>query len=81
MSGIKISELPAASEALGAMQAEVNDAGTSRRLTVTQIRAGRVESSPTGITGASAITNVVSLSQADYDAIGTPHASTLYVVT
>jgi hypothetical protein len=36
---------------------------------------------PTGITGASAISNIVTLSQANYDAIVTPDATTLYVVT
>jgi hypothetical protein len=40
-----------------------------------------VESDPTGITGADAITNIVSLTQAEYDAIGAPDAATLYVVT
>jgi hypothetical protein len=34
-----------------------------------------------GITGADAITNVVSLTQAEYDAIGSPNAATLYVIT
>ena len=40
-----------------------------------------VESDPTGITGADAITNIVSLTQAEYDDIATPDASTLFVVT
>lgn len=39
-----------------------------------------VESDTTGITGADQITNIVSLTQAEYDAI-TPNASTLYVIT
>jgi hypothetical protein len=34
---VKISDLPAASAALGAMQFEVNDAGTSRRVTMDQM--------------------------------------------
>jgi hypothetical protein len=34
-----------------------------------------------GITGADAITNIVSLTQAEYDDIGTPNASTLYIIT
>jgi len=38
-----------------------------------------VVSDTTGITGADAITNVVSLTQAEYDAL-TPDADTLYVV-
>lgn len=40
-----------------------------------------VESDPTGVSGADAITNIMSLTQAEYDAIGTPNASTLYVIT
>jgi hypothetical protein len=40
-----------------------------------------VLSDPTGITGADAVTNIVSLTQAEYDAIATPSATTLYVIT
>jgi hypothetical protein len=40
----------------------------------------RVSSNTTGITGADQITNMVSLTQAEYDAIGTKNASTLYVI-
>jgi hypothetical protein len=40
-----------------------------------------VLSDPTGITGADALTNIVSLTQAEYDAIATPSATTLYVIT
>jgi hypothetical protein len=40
-----------------------------------------VVSNVTGITGADAVTNIVSLTQAEYDAIVTPNASTLYVIT
>lgn len=43
--------------------------------------AGYVESDTTGVTGADAITNIMSLTQAEYDAIVSPSASTLYVVT
>ena len=42
--------------------------------------ANMVESDPTGVTGADAITNIMSLTQAEYDAI-TPNASTLYVIS
>jgi len=48
---------------------------------VTPADIGAVQSNITGIAGADAITNVVSLTQAEYDAIGTPDASTLYVIT
>jgi len=40
-----------------------------------------VLSDPTGIAGADAVTNIVSLTQAEYDAIATPSATTLYVIT
>lgn len=40
----------------------------------------KVDSDPTGITGADQITNMVSLTTAEYGAI-TPDASTLYVIT
>jgi hypothetical protein len=43
--------------------------------------ANMVESDPTGVTGADAITNIISLTQAEYDAIVSPAAATLYVVT
>ena len=38
-----------------------------------------VKSQPFGVTGADAITNIVSLTQSEYDAI-TPHATTVYVI-
>lgn len=40
-----------------------------------------VVSNVTGITGADPITNIVSLTQAEYDAIGSPSATTFYVIT
>jgi len=45
-----------------------------------QITAG-VPSNISGITGASAITNIVAISQAAYDALVTKDATTLYVIT
>lgn len=41
---------------------------------------GNITSDATGITGASLVTNIVSLTQANYDAIPVPDASTLYVI-
>jgi hypothetical protein len=38
-----------------------------------------IPSDPTGVTGADAITNIMSLTQVEYDAI-TPNASTFYVI-
>jgi len=40
-----------------------------------------VISDTTGVTGADAITNVMSLTQSEYDAIGSPDSTTLYVIT
>ena len=40
-----------------------------------------VESDVTGVTGADAVSNIMSLTQAEYDAIITPDASTIYVIT
>lgn len=42
--------------------------------------ASKVGSVTTGITGAVAITNMVKLTQAQYDAIATPSATTLYII-
>ncbi|MBT5286037.1 MAG: hypothetical protein HOL29_08745 [Euryarchaeota archaeon] len=40
-----------------------------------------VPSNPTGVSGADAITNMMSLTQSQYDAISSPNVSTLYVIT
>jgi hypothetical protein len=40
-----------------------------------------IPSNTTGITGADAISNIVSLTTAEYTAIGSPNASTLYIIT
>ena len=42
--------------------------------------ANMVESDTTGVTGADSINNIISLTQAEYDAITTPDAATLYVI-
>jgi hypothetical protein len=42
---------------------------------------GKISSNIIGITGADAITNAVSLTTAEYNAIATPNASTLYIIT
>jgi hypothetical protein len=61
--------------------ATVATSGSYGDLSGTPDLTGFVESDPTGVTGADAITNVISLTQAEYDAIGAPNAATLYVVT
>jgi hypothetical protein len=40
-----------------------------------------VKSITTGISGADAVTNIVSLTQAEYNAIGSPDAATLFLIT
>lgn len=40
-----------------------------------------VKTDTTGVTGADQITNIISLTQAEYDAIVSPVATTLYVIT
>jgi hypothetical protein len=40
-----------------------------------------VVSDVTGVTGADAVVNIISLTQAEYDAIVAPDAATLYVIT
>lgn len=47
---------------------------------VPQTPAG-VISDPTGVTGADAVTNILSLTQSEYDAILTPNPATLYIIT
>jgi len=42
---------------------------------------GGVLSDPTGVTGADEVTNIISLTQSEYDAIGTPNAATIYIIT
>jgi hypothetical protein len=41
----------------------------------------KITSDPTGVTGADAITNIMSLTQAEYAAIGSPDAATLFLIT
>lgn len=41
----------------------------------------KISSQTAGIVGASAITNIVSISQANYDAIPNKNPSTLYIIT
>lgn len=45
------------------------------------LTAETIESDPTGVTGADQVTNVMSLTTAEYSAIGSPDSSTLYLIT
>jgi len=40
-----------------------------------------IASNTTGVTGADQITNIMSLTTAEYEAIGSPDSSTLYIIT
>lgn len=40
-----------------------------------------IDSDPSGVSGADQVTNVMSLTTAEYGAIGTPDAATLYIIT
>ena len=88
MADVKISELSLAAAAGDSVVPASNAAGSvTNKVTLldvanlaTPANIGAVASDPTGITGADAISNAVSLTQAEYDAI-TPDASTLYVIT
>jgi hypothetical protein len=57
------------------------DIAQGKILGLTSDLAGKVSSNPTGVTGADAITNIISLTQFEYDAIVTPNLSTLYIIT
>ena len=88
MADVKISELTLAAAAGDSVVPASNAAGSAtNKVTLlgianlaTPANIGAVASDPTGITGADAISNAVSLTQAEYDAI-TPDASTLYIIT
>jgi hypothetical protein len=56
-------------------------AGRTGAVTLTSADvSGVIPSTTTGITGASAITNIVSLTQSNYDAISSKSATTLYII-
>ena len=62
-------------------QGDTGAAGSDATVNATNVAAaGGVLSDPTGVTGADAVTNIVSLTQAEYDDI-TPNSSTLYAIT
>jgi len=57
-------------------------AGRTGTVTLTSADvSGVVPSTTTGITGATAITNIVSLTQSSYDALGSKSATTLYIIS
>jgi len=46
-----------------------------------ELQDDKVSSDPSGVTGADQVTNMMSLTQAEYDAIGSPDSSTFYIIT
>lgn len=80
MADVKISQLTANASPSATDVAAVSDSGATVTNKVTLQAIARLFSDPSGVTGADAVTNVMSLTQAEYDAI-TPDASTLYVIT
>lgn len=80
MADVKISALTENASPAGSDVAAVSNSGATATNKVTLVAIARLFSDPSGVTGADAITNVMSLTQAEYDAI-TPDASTLYVIT
>jgi hypothetical protein len=58
-------------------QLRVNSGATALEYFTSQA----IVSNTTGITGADAVTNIVSLTQAEYNAIGSPDAATLFLIT
>lgn len=79
MADVKISALTANASPAAADVAPVSDSGGTVTNKVTLQKIAQLFSDNTGITGADRVTNIVSLTQAEYDAI-TPDASTLYVI-
>ena len=63
---------------LTATQTLTNKSGSNSQWTNDELH---VQSDPAGVTGADTIINMMSLTQAEYDAIGTPDAATFYVIT
>lgn len=76
---------PAASDlVVGELAINTNDGGVFTKTdggAVIEIAGLAVESDTTGIAGASAVDNIVMISQANYDAISSPDANTIYYVT
>jgi hypothetical protein len=63
------------------VSSDVDDMLDSANAAAIRTSIAAVGSVTAGITGATAITNIVAISQADYDDIVSPSASTFYVIT
>jgi hypothetical protein len=81
MADVKISELTANASPAAADVAAVSNSGATATNKVTLQNIARLFSDNTGITGADRVTNVVSLTSAEYTALGSYDATTIYIVT
>ena len=67
---------------LVAKKGDTGPAGADATVNSTDVAAaGGVLSDPTGVTGADAVANILSMTQAEYNAISTPNAATIYAIT
>lgn len=80
MADLKFSQMPAAASLAGTEIIPIVQDNQNLHTTPNAIRAGLVESDVTGITGASAVNNIVTISQANYDAIAVKDPNTVYVI-
>ena len=65
-----------------AFEADTNiSAATTRTITAPNRSGTMVVSDTTAGSGSDVVNNIVSLTQAEYDAIGSPDATTLYLIT
>ena len=79
MADTKISELTANTSPVAADIAAVSKSDASATNKVTLQKIAQLFSDNTGITGADRITNIVSLTQSEYDAL-TPVSTVLYII-
>lgn len=79
MADVKISALTANTSPVAADIAAVSKSDASATNKVTLQKIAQLFSDNTGITGADRITNIVSLSQSEYDAL-TPVSTVLYII-
>lgn len=81
MADLKISQMPAATTPLtGTELIPIVQDGVNKTATPDNIRSGLVKSNATGITGASTVSNIVTISQANYNAIAVKDPNTVYVI-
>jgi len=83
MANVKITDLTAYTDPASTDVLPIVDVGAdvTKKVTVANLLADTVKTDPTGVTGADEINNMMSLTQAEYDAIVSPDANTFYVIT